>query len=95
MSTKEVRHAKVEAFKIEIATVANRNRILKEQTKKLPQLDTIERLKTVVLLQKTAFIAGCESNYQSLINAIRLHGDDKLKATAKQFARKTSLVWVD
>ena len=92
MSTKENRHAKMDAFKNEIVSVANRNRLIKELTRNAKNgINDIDELKIVILLQKASLITGCTINYQSLLDAIKVYGNEKLKSQAQTFAKKTGL----
>ncbi len=93
MSEKEVRHQKMNEFKKEISSVANRNRKIQELTTDINTLSELERLKVTTLLKKASLVPGCESAYQALINRIKKCDDAKLIELAQALTKKTGLVF--
>lgn len=91
MSNKEVRHQKMNEFKKEITSVANRNRKIQELTNDIDTLSELDKLKVATLLKKASLVPGCEAAYQVLLNRIKSSSDAKLIELAQALAKKTGL----
>ncbi len=93
MSEKEKRHQKMNEFKKEIISIANRNRKIQELTTDINALSELDKLKIVILLNKASLVRGCEHAYQALLNRIKTSSDAKLTELAQALAKKTGLVF--
>lgn len=85
--TKEKRHEKAESFRREIALPAQRAQAIRDLTSK-KSYDESDELRLTILLQKTDYLQGCESEYAALVSKVAGVGSEKMKSKALDFFKR-------
>ena len=85
--TKQKKHEKAEAFRREIAMPAQRAAAIRDLTSKTVY-DESDELRLTILLQKTDYLQGCESEYAALVSKVAGAGSEKMKSKALDFFKR-------
>lgn len=81
------KHQRANAFRAQIVRSTQRNHAISELIN-TPLWDEADKLRVMVLFQKSQYVEGCQDGYARLIEKVERCGDEALIKKAKTFSEK-------